>query len=186
MIYLSKKRYIMIYNKIKLIIIGIILTIPFILLAVSSTMARYASPSPILYAPWQHTGEPDIKVRLIPRYPEGYRLRVNLKNIRMSEICTKQEAMKPVGHVHLYINDVLYGMLFESETDLPPEALVAGKNKILVTLQSPDHRVITVNDDAVYDSLEFNADISENSVKKYNSGIQMDLHHGTSKGMKSY
>lgn len=104
-----------------------------------------------LFREWDFKKKPQILIRLSPLYPDGVRVKVDLKNVRLSSICTLKETKNPVGHVHLYVNNKLYAMVFENAIDIPATDLSLDENILMVTLQSPDHRFVTLAHHVVHD-----------------------------------
>lgn len=134
---------------------------------------------------WSYKDKPSLRMEVVPRYPDGIRVRINFKNFKISEICTTDEAKKPVGHVHLYLNNMLYSMVFQREIDIPLKDMKKGENILLLTMQNPTHKFVTVEGDVIYKRMIVKRDAQEFSLK---SGeiTKKDLSNILTSGIKPY
>lgn len=128
---------------------------------------KYGTYDRNIYREFPFQPEPLISARIIPKYPEGFRLRVRVYNFELSEICTFEEVKKATGHMHIYVNDVFYTMMFheEMEPDLT-HLLQPGDNKITIMLTSPDHKYYTVNKKPLSETLYFDPLLEKDKIEE--------------------
>lgn len=128
---------------------------------------KYKNTRPLynIYKEYPFKEKPEIRAMIVPLYPHGYRLKIKVKNFSMSEICTIEEAKKPVGHIHIYINGKFFGMMFTSEDqpNLTP-FLHKGENKITLMLQSPDHKIYLYNKKLISQTLYIDFNPENNAI----------------------
>ena len=131
-------------------LIKLFLIIPFLCIIMLIMYFTNYQPKTNIFLAWQEEKVPHLTLKAVPRYPEGVRLYIETENFTMSEVMTKNEARMAHGHVHLYINNELYGMITDDSVDISLEDLDQKENEILVTLQAADHRFITVDGQPVF------------------------------------
>lgn len=139
----------------------LLLTIPFLFGILFVMYFTDYRPKSNIFMPWQEQTAPTLKLRAVPRYPEGLRLYIDTDNFTMSHVMTKIEAKKSHGHVHLYINNKLHSMVSERSVDISLNELSEKDNEILVTLQAADHRFVTMNGNPVFDRIWVNKEGQE-------------------------
>jgi hypothetical protein len=135
----------------------------------------YQSPELPIFKNWQFTDKPVLKLNADTKNLYHLHLNIDFKNFELSSICTRAAATTPKAHIHLYVNNKFYISLYEHKFDIPTAHLNAGDNVIMITLQSPDHRFITVNRQPIYQKMIIHKDNDILSVKNHIKNTEISL-----------